>query len=75
VTGLGNVSPREAIRAFERAGWEFRRQTGSHYIMSKAGVFGLVVIPLHEGPLKRGTLRAGLRVAGLTPEQFERLLE
>lgn len=70
---LGNISPREAIRAFERAGWRFRRQTGSHYIMSKDGVFGLVVIPLHEGSLKRGTLRACLRVAGLTPEEFDQL--
>jgi predicted RNA binding protein YcfA (HicA-like mRNA interferase family) len=74
LSGLGNISPRKAIRAFERAGWRFRRQTGSHYIMSKEGVFGLVVVPLHEGSLKRGTLRACLRVAGLTPEQFEQLL-
>ena len=42
--------------------------------MSKEGVFGLVVIPLQEGPLKLGALRAGLRVAELTPEEFERLL-
>ncbi|MGI0055474.1 MAG: type II toxin-antitoxin system HicA family toxin [Thermoplasmata archaeon] len=71
---LGNIDPRAAIRAFERAGWRFRRQKGSHYIMSKEAVFGLVVIPLHEGPLRRGTLRACLRVAGLTPDEFGRLL-
>jgi predicted RNA binding protein YcfA (HicA-like mRNA interferase family) len=75
LSGLGNISPRKAIRAFESAGWRFRRQTGSHYIMSKDGIFGLVVIPLHEGALKRGTLRACLRVAGLTPEQFKQLLD
>lgn len=43
--------------------------------MSKEVTFGLVVIPIHEGPLKRGTLRAGLRVAGLTPDRFEQLLK
>ncbi|MDE1820565.1 MAG: type II toxin-antitoxin system HicA family toxin [Euryarchaeota archaeon] len=74
-TNLGNISPREAIRGFQRAGWVFRRQTGSHYIMSKPGVFGLVVIPIHEGPLKRGTLRACLRIAGVSPEEFAELLE
>ena len=72
--GLRYVSPTGAIRAFERAGWVFRRQKGSHYIMSKEGVFGLIVIPIHEGPLKLGTLRACLRVAGMTSDDFEKLL-
>jgi predicted RNA binding protein YcfA (HicA-like mRNA interferase family) len=31
------VSGRDARRAFERDGWVFRRQAGSHMILTKAG--------------------------------------
>jgi len=34
------ISGKKARRAFEKAGWEFMRQRGSHMILSKPGVDG-----------------------------------
>ncbi len=34
---LPRVSGREAIRAFQRAGWDVARQRGSHVVLIKSG--------------------------------------
>lgn len=67
------VSGRVAARAFERAGWVFDRQRASHMIYVKPGVQVNLSIPDHHvlGP---GLLRALIRKAGLTVEEFVRLL-
>ncbi|MFZ0891209.1 MAG: type II toxin-antitoxin system HicA family toxin [Thermoplasmata archaeon] len=72
---LADVSGLEAVKAFRRAGWVVQRQTGSHVVLAKEGVDELIVIPVHGGrAVKRGLLLAALRSAGLTPEEFRRLL-
>ena len=63
------VSGQEARRAFERQGWIFRRQTGSHMILTKPGSIASLSIPDH-GPLAPGTLRKLIRLAGVSVEQF-----
>jgi len=35
---LGNISGKEAARAFQRAGWEPVGQVGSHLVLIKSGV-------------------------------------
>ncbi len=35
---LANISGKEAVRAFERAGWSVRGQAGSHVMMTKSGL-------------------------------------
>lgn len=67
------ISGREARRAFERDGWVFDRQRGSHMILVKAGVPLNLSVPDHR-ELDRGLLRGLIRDAGLTPEQFVALL-
>jgi predicted RNA binding protein YcfA (HicA-like mRNA interferase family) len=67
------VSGREARRAFERAGWTFDRQRGSHMILVKSGVPINLSVPDHR-ELDRGLLRGLIRDAGLTVEQFLSLL-
>lgn len=66
------LSGKEAARAFEKAGWEFDHQTGSHMIYKKAGVRMSLSIPNHR-VLDRGLLRRLIRDAGLTVEQFSSL--
>lgn len=66
------VSGKEAIRAFERLGYEQARQKGSHVFMRCPGRPSLSV-PLHD-PLKRGTLRSLIRNAGLSMEDFKNAL-
>jgi len=68
------VSGRQAVVAFQRAGFEVKRQQGSHIILSKPGSASTLSVPDHR-ELKPGTLRALVRKAGLAKEQFERLLE
>ena len=48
---LPRISSKEAIRAFERLGFEQVRQTGSHVVMKKETKEGKVgcVIPVHRG--------------------------
>ena len=70
---LPRISGQEAVRAFQRAGWELARQRGSHAVMVKPGTIYTLSVPLHPllGP---GLLRDLIRKAGLTVEEFTRLL-
>lgn len=63
------VSGKEAVRAFEKLGYEQARQKGSHVFMRCPGRPSISV-PLHD-PLKRGTLRSLVRNAGLSVEEFK----
>lgn len=67
------ISARQAVAAFQRAGFEVKRQRGSHIIMTKADFPETLSVPDHR-ELKPGTLRALIRKAGLTIDQFEQLL-
>lgn len=67
------VSGKQALRAFEKAGWTFSRQRGSHMILTKIGVEGNLSIPEHA-ELDRGTLRHLIRVAGMSVQEFITLL-
>lgn len=61
------------MRALERLGFHRKRQTGSHVVRRRDEPFAQVVVPDHD-ELDRGTLRAILRQAGLTAEEFIRVL-
>jgi predicted RNA binding protein YcfA (HicA-like mRNA interferase family) len=67
---LPRVSGAETIRALERLGFIQTRQRGSHVVLKRTGsdVKGCVV-PLHK-ELAIGTLRAILKQAGITPDEF-----
>lgn len=70
------ASGREVVRALERAGFQFLRQRGSHVTMINRETRQTVPVPVHASkPLRTGTLRAIIRDAGLTVEQFRRLLK
>lgn len=62
-----------ARNALERAGWIFRRQKGSHMILTRSGSLVSLSIPDHR-ELAPGTLRKLIRLSGLTVEQFLELL-
>jgi len=63
------VSGADAVRAFERAGWRVDRHRGSHVVLLKAGHIASLSVPQHP-ELAPGTLRALLRAAGLSIEEF-----
>ena len=68
---LGSYPGDRVVKAFERAGWTIARTRGSHVILIKAGEEATLSVPIHKGKsVKRGTLRALIRDAGLTTEAF-----
>ncbi len=69
---LPQISARECIRALEGAGFFVKRQVGSHIILRREEPFTQVTVPDHK-ELGRGTLRAIVRQAGLSVEEFLRL--
>jgi len=70
---LANISGKEAAKAFEKAGWKAIGQVGSHLVMVKEGCRANLSIPQHK-ELSMGTLRALIRCAGMTVEEFLDLL-
>lgn len=68
------VSGRGAVKAFEKIGYEVDHQTGSHVILRHSDPpHRRLSIPDHK-EIAKGTLRALLRQAGLTAEEFACLL-
>jgi predicted RNA binding protein YcfA (HicA-like mRNA interferase family) len=69
------VSREETIKALHKAGFRVVRQKGSHVRMEKRTDKGVVkvTVPLHPS-LKKGTLRVILKQAGLSVEEFVKLL-
>lgn len=70
---LGSISGKDAVKAFQKAGWQPIGQVGSHLVMIKPGVRVNLSIPQHK-ELSVGTLRALIRNAGLTVDEFLKLL-
>lgn len=67
------VSGEKAVQAFERAGWRRDRQRGSHVVLLKEELNISLSVPLHR-ELSPGTLRALIRLSGMTVEQFIELI-
>jgi len=63
------------IAALERAGWRVDRQKGSHIRLSRftEGKLRKLTVPAHR-PIKRSTLAKIIKQAGLTVEEFLRLI-
>ena len=70
---LGNISGKEAANAFIRAGWQPIGQLGSHLVLTKPGERVNLSVPQHK-ELSVGTLRALIRLAGMTVDEFLALL-
>ncbi|GBE55738.1 MAG TPA: addiction module toxin, HicA family [Euryarchaeota archaeon] len=67
------ISGKEATKAFSKIEWYPNRQVGSHLIMRKKGLKITLSIPQHK-ELKPGLLRKLIKDAGLTAEEFIKLL-
>lgn len=68
------VSGREAVKAFERVGYAVDRQKGSHIQLRQiAAPYRRLTVP-DQRTLAKGLLRALIRDAGLTVDEFRELL-
>jgi predicted RNA binding protein YcfA (HicA-like mRNA interferase family) len=68
---LAGFRYREVVRRLRRFGFVFDRQAaGSHEIWFSPDQGLYTTIPNHPGDLPEGTLRAILKQAHITPEEF-----
>ena len=75
MVSLYNLKPEKVIKAFERAGWLNKGFRGSHVKLTKEGNPNILSIPVHKGkPIKIGLLQDQIRKAGLTEEDFLKLI-
>jgi predicted RNA binding protein YcfA (HicA-like mRNA interferase family) len=71
---LPSIAARDAIRVFEQLGYERDRQRGSHVVLRhRDPPHRRLVVPDHR-TLAKGTLRALIREAGLSVDEFSALL-
>ena len=74
MSGLPSVLGREVVKALAKCGYEYDRQRGSHIILRQVtSPHRRIVVPDHN-EVARGTLRAIIRQAGLTVDEFKALL-
>ncbi|MEM2058391.1 MAG: type II toxin-antitoxin system HicA family toxin [Thermoproteota archaeon] len=69
------LNPHKLVKILQKRGFKTLRQKGSHIIMmNDKGV--RIVVPVHPGKeVKPGLVRAIIKEAGLTREEFLKLLK
>jgi len=74
VSRLPSCTATDVIRALKRAGFVFDHATGSHHAYRHPDRPRSVPVPFHRGEIKRGLLHDIIKQAGLTPDEFIKLL-
>jgi len=74
VSKLPSLKTKKVVRALEKAGFEIRRQTGSHITLkNKEGK--ITTVPMHNTKdIKKGLLQAIIKQAGLSVDEFLKLV-
>ncbi len=71
---LPRISGRDVIKALRKLGYEFDHQRSSHVVVRQTvPPHRRLTVPDHD-EIAKGTLRAIIRQAGLTVEEFKALL-
>jgi predicted RNA binding protein YcfA (HicA-like mRNA interferase family) len=70
---LPKISGDDAVKVFQKLGWELSRQRGSHMIMTKSGSIYSLSIP-KKRVLAPGLLRDLIRKADISVDDFISLL-
>jgi len=73
VSQLPQISGQNCVKALAKVGFYLRRQRGSHIILRRDDPYAQLVVPNHKR-LDRGTLRAIIRQADLSVDEFNNLL-
>jgi predicted RNA binding protein YcfA (HicA-like mRNA interferase family) len=72
---LPSVRPRQLIRVLEQKGWKLARSKGSHHHFTHPDSPSIVTVAVHAKDIKRGTLSGILSDAGISRDEFLRLLK
>lgn len=69
---LNNLHTDKVLKAFQKAGWMFKSQRGSHIKLAKKDE--TIILPIHKGkPIKEPVLLHEIKRAGITVAEFIRL--
>ena len=72
---LPALKPRKVLQALKRGGFFVHHTSGGHHILKHPEAPRLrVTVPYHNKDLKRRTLESIVKQAGLTLEEFRKLL-
>ena len=71
---LPRVSGREVVKALGKTGYDIDHQRGSHIVLRQAGPPNRRLTVPDHAEVAKGTLRAIIRQAGLTVDEFKNLL-
>ncbi|RJQ31976.1 type II toxin-antitoxin system HicA family toxin [Candidatus Parcubacteria bacterium] len=71
---LPSLKHRKVIVVLKKLGFEEVRQTGSHLILVNQETKKIISVPVHNKDLKKGLLAGIIKQAGLTTEEFAKLL-
>jgi predicted RNA binding protein YcfA (HicA-like mRNA interferase family) len=74
LTRLPSLTPRQAVAALKRAGFVEDVQRGSHLLLRHPLRNLKTVVAMHSGDLPRSILKKIVKQAGLTEEEFRRLI-
>ena len=67
------ISGKQIVKAFEKDGWIFDRQHGSHMILTNPGMQSTLSVPNHK-EIGRGLLKTLIKDSGLSIQEFINLL-
>jgi len=74
VSQLPVLSGRQVVKALRKIGYEFDHERGSHIVLRQTDPpHRRLTVPSHD-EVAKGTLRAIVRQAGLTIDEFKTLL-
>jgi len=72
---LPSVTGKQLIKVLERQGWYLKRRRGSHHYLRHPTIPDAIAVPIHGSRnVKPGLLLHILKTAGISREEFQRLL-
>jgi mRNA interferase HicA len=71
---LPTVTPRQMVAALKKTGFQEHHQKGSHLYLWNPSTRRMTAVSMHARDLKRGVMKAILRQADLTEDDFRKLL-
>lgn len=74
MTRLPTLSPKKVIAALKQAGFQEDMQHGSHLYFWHPVRHATTCVPIHRGDLSRQLVRKILNQAGLSEDEFRKLL-
>ncbi len=70
---MASFKAREIVKILQKLGYIKKRQTGSHIIMYNQQQKQTIPVPMHAKELKKGLLKAIIKKADSSEEEFIRL--